>query len=189
VDFVLESGNGDIEDGKDLQVNNGSADEELHQGDRTHSPDSHPEAQHRNVRLRQRDQASQDENRASSFYPTGVGRELRSGRRNWPLRDPEEAYLLKHFVDRIASFVRLSPRVNVNGKGECTDIERTPVRLYRSTAALCSAHPLSSTVLQYTIQCPDGSIGASFELHHAFQSICVRSILSNVPRDSHPGFE
>lgn len=115
MDFVLESGNGDIEDGKDFPLNNGSADEELHQGDRHHSPDTHPETQHRNVRLRPRGQASQDENWTPSFYPTGVGRELRSGRRSWPLRDPEEAYLLKHFVDRIASFVRLSPRVNRKG--------------------------------------------------------------------------
>lgn len=38
-------------------------------------------------------------------YSVDSSRSMLSGPRSWPLRDPEEAALLKHYVDRIAIFV------------------------------------------------------------------------------------
>lgn len=38
-----------------------------------------------------------------------VGTPERSSQRPWPLRDPEEARLLQHFVDNVARFVSTNP--------------------------------------------------------------------------------
>ncbi|KAJ5688538.1 hypothetical protein N7462_002930 [Penicillium macrosclerotiorum] len=42
---------------------------------------------------------------------TGKSRGISTTQRSWPLRDPEEAYLLKNFVDRIASFFDCTDRL------------------------------------------------------------------------------
>ncbi|KAJ6000828.1 hypothetical protein N7481_001237 [Penicillium waksmanii] len=124
VDFVLESGNGEPDDetqpliDSEFRVANG----ELSQSDNRPSPGSQG---HLSQSLSAQPARSEEESRRHThrtnrdgkqhhppFHPTGVRRELRPGRRSWPLRDPEEAYLLKHFVDRIASFV--SPSLLVN---------------------------------------------------------------------------
>lgn len=89
MDFVLESGTGDLEDR------------------------ANPEA------LAFAESSVANDNETPLFPRVGVpksGRDsspprVRSrplpspGERSWPLRDPEEAYLLRHFVDRIACFV------------------------------------------------------------------------------------
>jgi hypothetical protein len=116
VDFVLESGNGEPDDETQPSIDTERVtDAELSQTDNRPSPSSQshlsqPARPGEESRLHT-DQTSRDEKlHHPPFYPSGVRRELRPGRRSWPLRDPEEAYLLKHFVDRIASFVSLSLR-------------------------------------------------------------------------------
>lgn len=115
MDFVLESGNGEPDDTIDPAINTESVDGELSQVDNKNNPSSeaHVEAHPPSspgIRSREGSRtlahwASRHGKQHPPFHPTGASRELRPGRRSWPLRDPEEAYLLKHFVDRIASFV------------------------------------------------------------------------------------
>lgn len=124
VDFVLESGNGDPDDEAHPLIESEFrvADRELSQPDNRPSPSSQS---HLSQSLGSQPARSGEEPKLHTyrtnrdgmkhhppFHPTGVRRELRPGQRSWPLRDPEEAYLLKHFVDRIASFV--SPSLHVN---------------------------------------------------------------------------
>ncbi|KAJ5751192.1 hypothetical protein N7533_008220 [Penicillium manginii] len=116
VDFVLESGNGEPDDETQPSIDTERVtDAELSQTDNRPSPSSQshlsqPARPGEESRLHT-DQTSRDEKlHHPPFYPSGVRRELRPGRRSWPLRDPEEAYLLKHFVDRIASFFDCTDR-------------------------------------------------------------------------------
>lgn len=53
----------------------------------------------------------QVQTRSSVVSPTTqvVGTPERSSQRPWPLRDPEEAHLLQHFVDNVARFVSTDP--------------------------------------------------------------------------------
>jgi hypothetical protein len=62
--------------------------------------------------------------------------------RSWPLRDPQEAYLLQHFVDKIAPFVshRLS---RSQGTALSNDVGCDIVRLHRSPTAFCCPRPVS----------------------------------------------
>ncbi|KAJ5086160.1 hypothetical protein N7532_010931 [Penicillium argentinense] len=116
VDFVLESGNGEPDDLAALpSVEAESVDPGSPVMDHNPTPESiavPPNTQHRTAEdvevLAYR--CDRDGKQRPPFRPTGARRELRSGRRTWPLRDPEEAYLLQHFVDRIASFFDCTDR-------------------------------------------------------------------------------
>ena len=93
MDFVLESGSGDPE--------------QLHAED-SPSPDTgsiHPQESDTIQSLNgpTNHHLGYDENRYTRLEGANTGARPRT--RSWPLRDPEEAHLLKHFVDQIASFV------------------------------------------------------------------------------------
>ncbi|KAJ5278598.1 sugar transporter [Penicillium angulare] len=114
VDFVLESGSGEL----DGTMNPLTADGQFSEEDdysvdcnqsRTPERPSFPTIEHRVAR-------GANTLSSSRIYPDfreqtscrSVGRDTGASRprtRSWPLRDPEEAYLLKHFADRISIFV------------------------------------------------------------------------------------
>ncbi|KAJ5855371.1 uncharacterized protein N7529_009315 [Penicillium soppii] len=113
VDFVLESGNGEPDDlierempisspGKNLQSNAHS----MPTPERPSSRSSHtavlPNYEHATQQLHNR-------NARSSIIP-GFDTPERQHERRWPLRDPEEARLLQHFVDKVAPFFDCTDR-------------------------------------------------------------------------------
>lgn len=113
VDFVLESGNGDLENITTLSIEAQSGDDDSESA--VDGPSLSPEAsalpqiEHTTVEgtvgpvNQEPPQACRSLN--TSYSPASVIRDTHSIERPWPLRDPEEAYLLKNFVDRISSFV------------------------------------------------------------------------------------
>ncbi|KAJ5363714.1 uncharacterized protein N7496_009427 [Penicillium cataractarum] len=114
VDFVLESGNGELDDTVDLSVERHHLGDGLVFGDNppTPSPDTptFPSTIHNLGALINRDIAEESQSPEYLLIREGQGASPRQ--RSWPLRDPEEAFLLKHFVDRTSSFF------------DCTDHQR-----------------------------------------------------------------
>lgn len=94
-----------------------------------------------------------------------VGTPERSSQRPWPLRDPEEARLLQHFVDNVARFVSADPFFFRKMNGSLIGYQ---VRLHGSPATFCYPYPLQSTPLRDIIQCNIGHVGSSFESHNRF---------------------
>lgn len=93
MDFVLESGSGDPEQ---LNAEDSPSPEAASidpQEPDTTLPLNRPSNHH----------LGYDENRYTRLEGANTGAPPRT--RSWPLRDPEEAHLLKHFADQIASFV------------------------------------------------------------------------------------
>lgn len=89
MDFVLESGSGDVDEQADPEAlafadSTAVTDNETPSFPRANLPEAEPDLGLPRARSRLR--------------PC-------PGKRSWPLRDPEEAHLLRHFVDHIACFV------------------------------------------------------------------------------------
>lgn len=107
VDFVLESGNGELDNTVDLSIGTQPLADGLGFGDNppTPSPDTpkFPSTAHGFDTLNHNNNA--DKSQGPVYYRIAEGHELSPKQRSWPLRDPEEAFLLKHFVDRTSSFV------------------------------------------------------------------------------------
>ncbi|KAJ5444530.1 uncharacterized protein N7458_008402 [Penicillium daleae] len=114
VDFVLESGNGELDNTVDLSIGTQPLADGLGFGDNppTPSPDTpkFPSTAHGFDTLNHNNNT--DESQSPVYYGIAEGHELSPKQRSWPLRDPEEAFLLKHFVDRTSSFF------------DCTDYQR-----------------------------------------------------------------
>ncbi|KAF3394420.1 hypothetical protein F1880_004883, partial [Penicillium rolfsii] len=111
VDFVLESGNGKLNDEGDSSIETQPADDGIDRPP-TPSPDTptFPSTAHRFGTLIHRIQEVR--NQSSGHRRVDEGLEAPRRQRSWPLRDPEEALLLKHFVDRTSTFF------------DCTDHQR-----------------------------------------------------------------
>ncbi|KAJ5106123.1 hypothetical protein N7456_002798 [Penicillium angulare] len=121
VDFVLESGSGEIDGtANPLTIDGQSSEEDAYSVDRNQSrtPErpSFPTIEHRvaretNALLSSRiyPEAREQTNCRSVGRDTGASAS-RPRTRSWPLRDPEEAYLLKHFADRISIFFDCTDR-------------------------------------------------------------------------------
>lgn len=111
VDFVLESGSG--EDGLvNLSIGDQHLDMDLPSAENDSTPSlgapSFSQSAHVNIPEDVHIPAHQmevDGERPQSYRKTGETRRVPSGKRSWPLRDPEEASLLKHFMDRTSAFV------------------------------------------------------------------------------------
>lgn len=107
MDFVLESGNGELDDTIDLSIETQSLDDGLGFGD--HPPTPSPETPTFPSTAHDFDtvalHTNADENQCPEYRRIIEDQGIRPRQRSWPLRDPEEAYLLKHFVDRTSSFV------------------------------------------------------------------------------------
>lgn len=109
VDFVLESGNGELDETVNLSFTDGQSENEepfAHRNEIS-SPEASAlpepgvqEAVHISNRRLQPDRYGLPNCRPVSKDPAP-----QAGMRSWPLRDPEEASLLMHFVDHISSFV------------------------------------------------------------------------------------
>jgi hypothetical protein len=110
VDFVLESGNGELDDTVDSSIETQPLDDGIVFGDHppTPSPDTptFPSAAHTFDTLTHLNHA--DENQSPGHHRVDEVPEAPRRQRSWPLRDPEEAFLLKHFVDRTSTFVSCS---------------------------------------------------------------------------------
>lgn len=113
VDFVLESGTGELEALPDISS---SADARPEEGGLP-LRDTAPvllvdgSSQPQNARSHHVQTCNGPEHHARGIQtPSGLRtsekRRLRSQQRSWPLRDPEEARLLQHFVERVTPFVR-----------------------------------------------------------------------------------
>jgi hypothetical protein len=109
VDFVLESGNGELDGTVNMSLVDGQSENVHSFADRNEVSSSeasaHPgpvvqEAVHIPNHRLDTDRYELTTYRSSSTNP---GPQART--RSWPLRDPEEASLLVHFVDNISSFV------------------------------------------------------------------------------------
>lgn len=111
VDFVLESGNGELDVTVDLSVERQPLEGGLVFGGSppTPSPDTptFPLTVQNFGNLANHGIA--DESQSPEYPPIGEGQGASPRPRSWPLRDPEEALLLKHFVDRTSSFVSGPP--------------------------------------------------------------------------------
>lgn len=113
VDFVLESGNGDVEDTvnpfKDAQSGDEDSDSAVDAS--SLSPEAMPlqRVGHDIVgggTERLNDSSPQtNADQHTAYFPAKDTRESQVTKISWPLRDPQEAYLLKYFVDRISPFV------------------------------------------------------------------------------------
>ena len=111
VDFVLETGNGEFDDTADPPMDTQPFEDGLDgcssgKQPPTPSPEtstlSSTTHEYENLALH----ANANENKITGYRQVIENQELRHRQRSWPLRDPEEAYLLKHFVDQTSSFVR-----------------------------------------------------------------------------------
>lgn len=111
VDFVLESGNGELDDTVDPSMDTQPLEDGIDgcsfgKQQPTPSPEtstlSSATHEYENLALR----ANANENKSPEYRQIIENQQLRHRQRSWPLRDPEEAYLLKHFVDQTSSFVR-----------------------------------------------------------------------------------
>lgn len=138
MDFVLESGNGELDDTVDSSIETQPLDDGIVLGDRppTPSPDTPtcPSTAHNFGTLNHLNHA--DKNQSPGYHRVDEGPETPRGQRSWPLRDPEEAFLLKHFVDRTSTFVSTSlnttnafNRLNIESltmlpQFDCTDHQR-----------------------------------------------------------------
>lgn len=138
MDFVLESGIGELDDTVDLSIETQPLDQGLVFADNppTPSPDTpiFPSTTHNFGTLTHLNRA--DETPSPEYHRIDEGQEAPLRQRSWPLRDPEEAFLLKHFVDRTSSFVSISlnatngPRyaetknLTVLYQFDCTDHQR-----------------------------------------------------------------
>ncbi|KAJ5139463.1 transcriptional regulator family: Fungal Specific TF [Penicillium atrosanguineum] len=110
VDFVLESGSGDdglVAESTDDRQLDGSLPLLEKDGSLMTNPLS-PQSAPQEEYLPSRDQS--EGNQSERYYPLGKRRDAHTRQRLWPLRDPEEAALLKHFVDRISSFFDCTDR-------------------------------------------------------------------------------
>lgn len=111
VDFVLESGSGD--DGLVIESTDDRYPERglpfLENNATTPESPSFSQTQHSiQEEYRAPSHRSQTEgNGAEKYQPVGKKRDARTGQRTWPLRNPQEASLLKQFVDHISSFVSI----------------------------------------------------------------------------------
>jgi hypothetical protein len=110
VDFVLESGNGELDDTVDLSMDTQSLEDGVAGcGFGKQPPTPSPETstlpstthEYENLALH----ANPNENKIPGYRQIIENQGIRHRQRSWPLRDPEEAYLLKHFVDQTSSFV------------------------------------------------------------------------------------
>lgn len=123
MDFVLESGNGELDDTVDSSIETQPLDDGIVLGDRppTPNPDTPtcPSTAHNFGTLNHLNHA--DKNQSPGYHRVDEGPETPRGQRSWPLRDPEEAFLLKHFVDRTSTFVSTS--LNTTNAFNRLDIE------------------------------------------------------------------
>lgn len=113
VDFVLESGSGDPDELPPLPTDDQPLDFDVPSPGQSIIPPDAPSLRHRVVEnipesvdlssMRNNGDGSQQRLDRS----VDMSRSVHPGPRSWPLRDPEEAALLHHFVDRIASFVSI----------------------------------------------------------------------------------
>lgn len=114
MDFVLESGSGEPDDPTSLPIHDQRLDRDLPFPEQNiTSPDTPSFPAHAGHSRPERldfldDRANEGGNRQELGRSMGMSRGVHPGPRSWPLRDPDEATLLKHFVDRIASFVSSS---------------------------------------------------------------------------------
>ena len=109
VDFVLESGNGELDGTMNLSYIDRQSENEDSIADRSEisSPEAAAlpepgvqEAVHLSNRRLETYRYEPRIDRSTSTNPISQAKT-----RTWPLRDPEEASLLMHFVDQISSFV------------------------------------------------------------------------------------
>ena len=108
---MLESGNGELDDTVDLSVERHHLDDGMVFGDNppTPSPDTptFPPTIRNFGALTNHNIAEESQSPEYPLIREGQG--ASPTQRSWPLRDPEEAFLLKHFVDRTSSFVSRLP--------------------------------------------------------------------------------
>lgn len=148
VDFVLESGNGELDGTVNLSFMDVQSENEDSFADRNEisSPEvsALPESgvQEAGHISNHRLEADRYEYPNYRHIRSNSGSQVRT--RSWPLRDPEEASLLMHFVDQISSFVSHTgacdwslPRLTM----------RLLVRLHRPATAFCCLYTLSCTLL------------------------------------------
>ncbi|KAJ6144121.1 hypothetical protein N7470_008016 [Penicillium chermesinum] len=143
LDFVLESGNGDTGNITNLSMEDPS--ENNNYDSAVDGPDTSPFAgvEHMVVQ-RTADGLVHGLSHGSTsqqltFSPSDTARERCSSERSWPLRDPKEAKLLRHFVDRISIFIGSStlPCISPHRARYCDT-------LFNAIMALSARH-LSST--------------------------------------------
>ncbi|KAJ5803641.1 uncharacterized protein N7503_006091 [Penicillium pulvis] len=114
VDFVLESGNGELDETVNLSVIDVESENEDSFADRNKisSPEisALPEPGVQEVGHISNHRLEADRYEYSNYGQIRRNSDSEARTRSWPLRDPEEASLLMHFVDQISSFFDCTDR-------------------------------------------------------------------------------
>ncbi|KAJ6101818.1 hypothetical protein N7486_004245 [Penicillium sp. IBT 16267x] len=114
VDFVLESGNGELDGTVNLSLKDGQSKNEDSFADRNEisSPEASalPEPGLQEAVHISNHRLETDRYERPAYRPITNNPGSQTRTRPWPLRDPEEAFLLMHFVDQISSFFDCTDR-------------------------------------------------------------------------------
>ncbi|CDM27176.1 transcriptional regulator family: Fungal Specific TF [Penicillium roqueforti] len=113
VDFVLENGSGQVDNSTQTTLNVLSPGNLHSHADSIPKPERLSPGSSYTAPLPQHDSPNYEVyTRSSAISPTlqVVSTPERSHRRPWPLRDPEEARLLRHFVEKVAPFFDCTDR-------------------------------------------------------------------------------